>query len=106
MSLRTRAIARELSVVAFFALLAVVMTWPLLPNLDKASADTEDPYLNTFILYWDYLATFSDPMSLFNAPIFHPAPYSLAFSENLYGIALFLFPLYAFGFPPLAAYAR
>jgi hypothetical protein len=101
---RSRVILRDGGVLALFALLAVVMTWPLLPNLGRASADPEDPYLNTFILHWDYVATFTSPLSLFHAPIFHPAKYALAFSENMWGIFLLLFPLYAAGMPPLAVY--
>lgn len=95
---------RSLAVALFFAVLAVAMTWPLAINLDRFTADPEDPYLNTFILHWDYAATVSDPLSLFHAPMFHPARYALAFSENMYGIALPLFPLFAAGLPPLAVY--
>ena len=41
---------------------------------------------------------------LFEANAFYPARDSLAFSENLYGIALLLFPLRAAGMPPLMAH--
>jgi hypothetical protein len=92
------------SVALLFILLSVAFTWPLAVNLDRAAADPEDPFLNTFILHWDYRGTFSDPLALFHAPIFHPARYALAFSENLYGIAVFFFPLFAAGVPPLAVY--
>ncbi|MEA2237492.1 MAG: hypothetical protein QOC81_2216 [Thermoanaerobaculia bacterium] len=87
-----------------FAVLAILMTWPLLPNLGRAVAYPGDPYINTWVLDWDFHATFHQPGRLFQANIFYPAKYSLAFSENLYGIAVFLFPLRAVGVPPLAAY--
>ncbi len=87
-----------------FAALAVFMTWPLLPNLTRAVAYPGDPYINTWVLDWDWHATFHQPGRLFQANIFYPAKYSLAFSENLYGIAVVLFPLRAVGVPPLAAY--
>ncbi len=87
-----------------FAVLAIFMTWPLLPNLNRAVAYPGDPYINTWILDWDYHATFHQPGRLFQANIFYPAKYSLAFSENLYGIAVVLFPLRAVGVPPLTAY--
>lgn len=80
------------------------MTWPLAARLGTAVANPGDPYLNVFILDWDWFATVHHPLALFDAPIFHPARNALAFSENLYGIALFLFPLRALGVTPIAAY--
>jgi hypothetical protein len=80
------------------------MTWPLLPNVTRAVAYPGDPYINTWILDWDWYATFHQPAHLFHANIFYPARYSLAFSENLYGIAIVLFPLRAVGVTPLTAY--
>ncbi|HEX2062631.1 MAG TPA: hypothetical protein VHK90_17960, partial [Thermoanaerobaculia bacterium] len=87
-----------------FAALSVAFTWPLAWNLDRAVSDPGDPYLNIWILDWDWYATFHAPLSLFHAPAFHPAKYALAFSENLYGIAMLLFPLRALGVGPIAAY--
>ena len=87
-----------------FAVLAVFMTWPLLPNITRAVAYPGDPYINTWVLDWDWHATFHQPARLFQANIFYPAKYSLAFSENLYGIAVILFPLRAVGVTPLTAH--
>lgn len=87
-----------------FLLLAVAATWPLAPNLDRAVADPGDPLLNVWILDWGWWATFHAPLELFHAPAFHPAKFSLAYSENLYGIALLLFPVRFAGAAPLAAY--
>lgn len=89
---------------ALFLALAVAATWPLAPNLDRAVADPGDPLLNVWILDWDWWATFRAPLSLFHAPAFHPAKYALAYSENLYGIAMLLFPLRFAGVEPVAAY--
>jgi hypothetical protein len=91
-------------VAILFAVLATAMTWPLAPNLCCASADAEDPFINTWILDWDWYATLHQPLSLFQANTFFPARDSLAFSENLYGIGLLLFPLRAAGLEPLAAH--
>lgn len=88
----------------FFAALTLFMTWPLLPNINRAVAYPGDPYINTWVLDWDWYATFHQAGHLFQANIFYPARYSLAFSENLYGIAIVLFPLRAFGVSPLTAY--
>lgn len=87
-----------------FVLLAVAMTWPLARVLDRAVAYPGDPYINTWILDWDWYATFHRPLSLFDANIFYPSRDSLAFSENLYGIALVLFPFRAAGISPIAAH--
>ncbi|HEY8181359.1 MAG TPA: hypothetical protein VII32_03915 [Thermoanaerobaculia bacterium] len=89
---------------ALFVVLAVVMTWPLGRTLNRAVAYPEDPYLNAWVLDWDFYATFHDPTKLFDAPAFFPARDALAFSENLYGIALLLFPLRAAGVTPIAAH--
>ena len=45
--------------------------------------------------------TFRDPLHLFQAPIFYPYQYTLAFSEHNYGLALPFFPLFALGLRPL-----
>ncbi|HWW59809.1 MAG TPA: hypothetical protein VN181_00450, partial [Thermoanaerobaculia bacterium] len=80
------------------------MTWPLARCLDSAVSDPGDPFINTWILDWDVWATRHQPLSLFHANVLHPARYSLAFSENLYGLALLLMPFRAAGATPLAAY--
>jgi hypothetical protein len=95
---------KDLAAALLFVLLSVVMTWPLARNLDRAVADPGDPYLNVWILDWDQWATFHQPLSLFDANIFHPATHALAFSENLYGIAIVLMPLRLAGMSPLTAY--
>ena len=92
------------AVLVGFLLLAVVMTWPLTLNLTRAVAYPGDPYINAWVLDWDWYATFHHPLSLFDANIFYPARYSLAYSENLYGIALLLFPLRAVGITPITAH--
>jgi hypothetical protein len=94
----------HLGAAALFLVLAVVMTWPLARCLDRCVSDPGDPYINTWILDWDWYATFHQPLALFQANAFYPAKYSLAFSENLYGIAIFTFPLRAMGVAPLTAY--
>lgn len=87
-----------------FLALSLTMTWPLAPNLGRAVSDPGDPYINIWVLDWDWYATLHHPLSLFDANAFHPAKDSLAFSENLFGIALLLFPLRAVGVGPIAAY--
>lgn len=87
-----------------FVILSIAMTWPLGRNLCCAAADAEDPFINTWILDWDWYGTLHQPLHLFQANTFYPAKDSLAFSEHLYGIAVLLFPLRAAGMEPLTAH--
>src|SRR5947209_3250808 len=89
---------------AIFVVLAIVMTWPLLPRLGQAAADSTDPFINIWILDWDHYATFHHPLTLFDANTFYPAHDSLAFSENLYGLALLLLPFRLLGLGAVSAY--
>ncbi|HVT44969.1 MAG TPA: DUF4214 domain-containing protein [Thermoanaerobaculia bacterium] len=96
--------AFDLIVILFYLALTVVLTWPLGRNLSRAVADPGDPYLVAWILDWGIWATFNRPLELFHANIFHPARYTLAFSENLYGIALLLIPFRLASLSPLTLY--
>jgi hypothetical protein len=80
------------------------MTWPHAIHLSDRMNDLWDAKQNAWILHWDFWQTFHDPLNLFQAPILHPARYALAFSENLYGGAIFGFPLLALGAPVVANY--
>ena len=95
----------HLTALLLFVVLSVAMTWPLARAMNQAVAYPGDPYINTWILDWDWYATFHRGVSLFDANIFYPSRYSLAYSENLYGIALLLFPLRAMGIAPIAAHS-
>jgi hypothetical protein len=98
-------LARELLVILAFCLFTTLLTWPYVTLLRDVVVDTGDPYLMTWILWWDYHQTFTDPLHLFNANVFYPLKYTLAFSEHSYGLALLLFPLYALGLKPLTVHA-
>jgi hypothetical protein len=101
----SRAAAREAAFAALFFLLAtVIFTWPIAARASDGLGDVWDAKLNAWIFHWDFHQTFHDPLRLFDANIFAPGRYALAFSENLYGAALFGFPLYAAGVSTLTAY--
>ena len=87
-----------------FVALSILMTWPLARLLPVAVADPGDPYLTTWILDWDQYALLHRPLSLFDANIFHPARYALAFSENMLGVAAVLLPLRVAGVGALTAH--
>ncbi|MEP6568955.1 MAG: hypothetical protein ABJC10_04205 [Acidobacteriota bacterium] len=99
--LRRSRILREAFVFLTFCLFTSIVTWPYVTRLRDAVVDPGDPYLISWILWWDYHQTFTDPLHLFHANLFYPLRYTLAFSEHSYGIALFFFPLYALGARPL-----
>jgi hypothetical protein len=58
------------SAAAFFAAAAGAMTWPLAARLARSVSDPGDPYLNAWILHWDWKQFFRDPVRLFDANIF------------------------------------
>lgn len=101
---RLAPLARETAVFVFFLLAAIQFTWPLAIRLSTLVSDASDPLLNTWILDWVMHAATHSGASIVHAPIFHPARYALAFSENLYGIALVMLPLRAAGLSPLEIY--
>src|SRR4029079_8644393 len=99
-----RRIPREAAVFLVFVVLAVVLTWPFARNIRTAMPDPGDPLLNAFIIDWDLYAFTHKPLHLFEARIYAPALYPLAYSENLVAVALLMLPLHLFGAAPLTVY--
>jgi hypothetical protein len=95
---------RDVLVFLAFCLFTALLTWPYVMHWRDAVVDAGDPYLVSWILWWDYHQTFTDPLHLFHANLFYPLRYTLAFSENSYGISLLFFPLYALGARPLTVH--
>ena len=90
---------------AGYALLALLLTHPLIFHLNQAVPhDIGDPLLNTWILAWDSHALLTRPLSLFQANIYHPLPNTLAFSEHLISTALLALPLQLLLGEPVVAY--
>jgi hypothetical protein len=100
-----RPVAREILIFIAFCALTAVMTWPWIVHLRDAVADKGDPYMIAWTLWWDFHQTFHNPLHLFDANVFYPYRYTLAFSENDFGIALLFFPLFAIGLRPLTVHA-
>lgn len=96
---------RELLIVLAFFLMTTAMTWPYVSRLRSAVSGRNDPYLSSYLLWWDYHATFTDPLNLFHPNIFYPYRYALGFSEHGYGISLLFFPLFALGYKPLTVHS-
>ena len=100
-----RRLLHEISIFFAFFLFTSVVTWPYVTQLRDGVVDPGDPYLISWILWWDYHQTFTDPLNLFHSNLFYPLRYTLAFSEHSYGISLLFFPLFALGARPLTVYS-
>ena len=85
---RTR---ETLAVVGVYAVLAVVMTWPLASVLPREIAgDLGDPLFNSYVLLWtsgQVLRALGGDLSAiaqyWHGNIFYPAPFAIAHSEHL-----------------------
>jgi hypothetical protein len=74
---------------------AVVLTLPLSGHPTRTlPSDGVDTVLNAWILGWDADRLRHGLQGLWNAPAFFPYHDTLAFSENLLGIAVFVAPVY------------
>ncbi|MGD9905575.1 MAG: hypothetical protein AB7U83_19055 [Vicinamibacterales bacterium] len=83
-----------LAAVGFLAL-SLLLNAGLLPRLtDALPGNLGDPMLNAWILGWVSEALVAHPWDLWDAPIFHPHPNTLAYSEHLLGVAVFVAPVY------------
>ena len=98
------AFARELLFFALFLAAAIALTWPLIAQLPTLVSDTGDPLLNTWIIDWDCYALTHRGAALFQADIFYPGKFPLAYSENMLGVAIVMLPWYLAGVAPLVTY--
>jgi hypothetical protein len=98
-----RKVLRELLLFAIFLAMAVALTWPLAIRLSTTVSDKGDPLLNAWIINWDQYA-WTHGRAVYQAPIFYPAKYPLAFSENLFGIAALMMPFYLAGLGSLTVH--
>ncbi|MCC7176876.1 MAG: hypothetical protein IT177_00625 [Acidobacteria bacterium] len=96
---------RAAALLVAFVAMAVLHTWPLASDLGGLSRlDNDDTGLNTWIIAWVAHILPRDPLNLFNAPIFHPEPLTLAYSEHLLVPSLMGAPLLWAGLSPVVAY--
>ncbi|HNV01795.1 MAG TPA: hypothetical protein PLE61_09280 [Vicinamibacterales bacterium] len=87
-----------------FAVLTLLLTWPLARHPSSATwSSGPDGDLFIWTLAWDAHAFVHQPLSIFDANIYHPLRRTLAYSENLIGSALFAAPvIWLTGSPVLA----
>lgn len=77
------------------------------PRLDGGAMSWllgSDVFLTTWILAWDRHALWTDPLGLLDANIFHPAAWSLAYSENLLGAMPLYLPVSLVAPDPITAH--
>jgi hypothetical protein len=95
----------RLAALVLFAALSVVHSWPLASNpAGLARLDNHDAELNTWIIAWVPHALATNPLGLFEAPIFHPESHALAFSEHMVVPSLIGAPLIWAGVSPVLVY--
>jgi len=100
---RPQCLGSAWAVTAVYALLTLATTWPLATRLTTSlPSDLGDPLLNCFILDWGIahvgaIATgdLGAAIRVWHAPIFHPEPLALAYSEHLTAQVLQAAPVYA-----------
>lgn len=87
-----------------YAALTVLFAYPLSLRAGEALfGDNPDTHLFIWILAWDAHAFLHQPLAIFDANIYYPYPLTLAYSENLIGLAVFAAPvLWLTGNPVLA----
>lgn len=103
---RARSLAPLLAAAVAYAAAVVYLSWPLATALATRLVDPlklpaaggvwgrADLDLLVWILAWTAHALVVQPLDLFQANIFHPAPDTLASSENLLGLAPLSAPLF------------
>ena len=82
--------------------MAVLHSWPLASDpLHLTRLDNDDAALNTWVIAWVAHILPRRPLQLFEAPIFHPEPHTLAYSEHLLVPAIMGAPLMWAGASPV-----
>jgi hypothetical protein len=88
-----------------FVLLSVAQTWPLATNPAHLSRnDNADTILNEWTLAWVNHQIVHNPRHLFDANIFYPERYTLAYSEAMFVQSALAAPILAAGGSPVLAY--
>jgi hypothetical protein len=97
--------SKPVLILLLFLALTLLMTYPLLLNLDRAVRDPGDPLLNSWILAWDVKKIASlDWKGFFDTNIYFPNKRTLAYSEFLFSQSLFAFPVLMISGNPILAY--
>jgi hypothetical protein len=85
-------------VVPAYLVFTLVLTWPLAIHWTTsvpAVFSATDPFIQSFILGWDFHSFGTGLSGIFNAPNFHPFPRTLTYMDHLIGEAFVAWPLHA-----------
>ncbi len=82
------------AVVGAFLCLTCLLTYPLVWQIGRSTLDKGDSLFNGWVLGWVSDRLRHGGAGLFDAPILYPYAYTLAYSEPLLGIAIFVAPVY------------
>lgn len=88
----------SLTVLPLYALATVLFTWPLVRECGHAIPSTivlVDARFQAFLLGWDWQALRTNPLGIFNPPIFHPETNTLAYMDHMIGETIFAAPFLA-----------
>ncbi|HKW50224.1 MAG TPA: hypothetical protein VJQ53_00665, partial [Candidatus Eisenbacteria bacterium] len=89
----------SLLVVPGYLVLTVLLTWPLAREwthlLPASMGWSKEALGGPFIVGWVLKTLLHDPRALFNLPIFHPEPLTLAYTDHLIGESLAAAPFVA-----------
>ena len=96
--------AEWLGIALVFALLTAAVTWPQPGYITTHAHEHEDALFSMWRLSWIAEALTTHPAQLFNAPIFHPEPRTLAYSDAVLLQGLAATAALSAGAPLLATY--
>jgi hypothetical protein len=99
-----RTVKPAVAAVLGFAALTIAMTWPLLSPAAAVVPDSDDAYFSVWRLAWFAHQLPKNPLHLFDANVFHPAPGTLAFSDAMVMVSMLGAPLIWAGVPPALAH--
>ena len=81
----------SLLVASFYLVASLALTWPLARNFGShlpAVAIPYDALLHVFLLGWGWHGLTTNPLEVFNAPIFHPEVRTLTYMDHMLGEAV------------------
>ena len=95
----------QAAALAFFVLLAVAHTWPIASDPAHLTRhDNRDAILNEWIVGWVAHQLPRNPLHLYDANVFHPERFTLAYSEPMVVQAVFAMPILWAGASLVLAY--
>ena len=99
-----RSLGEWVGVALLFAAFTALVTWPQAAVWDTHAYDHHDALFSMWRLSWIAEALTTHPSRLFDAPIFHPAPRTFAFSDAVLLQGLTALPALLAGASPLPVY--